>query len=119
MMPTTRELELGGARSVKDGPPATREILVNVTRAHIDAGARSDTLRCPIALAMAAAGVNMAIASSVMLGGMVDGESFALVPGQLLADFMQAFDDGQVVKPFAFQLTVPLALRDPAEALDA
>lgn len=76
---------------------------IEVNRQHIDRGSIAGT-SCPIALALKDAG---AIAPYVDLDGIqfvYEGVAYYLQPDQGTKDFIRAFDGGDPVEPFAFDI---------------
>lgn len=79
-------------------------MIIRVTQAHIDEGYRRNPWCCPVALAIRGAmavehGVRILSHGITFPGGSVS------TPEKVL-DFIDAFDDGQSVQPFEFDLPV-------------
>ena len=89
-----------------------RTIRVSVTQEDIDAGVACDCEKCPIARAMRALGYNATVDDDIVY---IWNEELRWEGKKLLwrrlpevaVRFVAAFDGGQVVEPFEFELVVP------------
>ncbi len=84
---------------------------IHVTQAHINAGVRQECRTCPIALALRGA-IAHAPEVQVMSGSFVafgshGGAEIHRLP-EAAQDFITAFDAGQPVQPFSFELDIPV-----------
>jgi hypothetical protein len=82
-------------------------VTITVTQEHIDAGMRGVCTKCPIALAMIAAGISdpyvdeVAVCFNTTLGRpTVD------LPAEAI-NFISKYDDGLDGRPFSFELEIP------------
>ena len=84
---------------------------VEVTAEHIRRGKKNDCFLCPVALAVSGAcgrRVNAAVRQIGVKNR--NGEDYGYVDTPVPAQqFMKAFDRGEAVEPFAFDLDVPEA----------
>lgn len=81
----------------------TMAITVTVTQAHIDKGVARECTRCPIALAMIDAGIAEPWVDEVTV---CVGAFGVDLPAEAVA-FVETFDNGDPVQPFAFELEIP------------
>jgi hypothetical protein len=94
-------------------PTRSYNFLINVEPEHIQNGNRASTTSCPIALALNNAPMSSGSSTSISLLGewFVDSNEAQLsswkgfLPEDA-CDFIRAFDDGEDVEPFTFNLTV-------------
>lgn len=91
-------------------------VAIEVTQTHIDLGTPNDSCGCAVALAVAGA-VGPAVYVRVYADWVyVDGCKCLPVDGSLRR-FVDAFDRGEAVEPFALALAVPAAREDRFAAL--
>lgn len=77
-------------------------MIINVTAEHIARGKRNDGFRCPVALAFAEGVGHVFVASDCVARGAFGGILCDL-PSEVAA-FIDAFDEGVAVSPFAFEV---------------
>ncbi len=81
---------------------------VQVTQEHIDLGTRSDSLTCPIALALKTLGYTAPIVNSLFITLDPTAPFNSLLwLSQKVVDWLEKFDDGKKVPPFEFELSIP------------
>lgn len=82
----------------------TEKITVQVTEEDIKGGLRESCHACPIALALKRLGYERPTVDGVA----IDLDTLTTIPSpDVVNDFVIAFDKGDKVKPFAFDLEIP------------
>lgn len=83
---------------------------VQVTQKHIEKGARNNSGKCPIALALRSIGATRVGVGGALCRFRIEGAKHELVRLPKKArDFVENFDDGNPVRPFRFTINVPEA----------
>jgi len=100
---------------------STQTITVNVTQEHISKGWKGDCYDCPIALALRPL-IGEAYKFQVQAGYVLiedDPEPvpFRIAIPKICTSFIAAFDMGETVKPFQFQIDLPQRVISPNSAI--
>lgn len=85
-----------------------RTVQISVTADHITRGARCDSVRCPVALAIKdALHLSVDVQEDLINFGIPTGMFSPVATPQEAGHFVDEFDDGLPVQPFTFTLEVP------------
>lgn len=81
-----------------------------VTAEHIERGKACKCDECPVALALARAGVEAPRVDNLHIHGFYDGRPFSVATPQVVANFVEAFDEtlrgNRPPKPFEFDIPI-------------